>query len=74
MLVTVMLREVAQQVRSDKNHNSKLHIYSVCMYTGREAGGSSILARGSSSVKVHRSIRAAAWERADYVKGTGEEG
>lgn len=46
MLVTVMLREVAQQVRSDNNHQSRLwqhspkqHLYSVCVYTGREAGG-----------------------------------
>lgn len=59
MLVTVMLREVAQQVRSDNNHQlqavatqpSVQHLYSVCVYTGREAGGLFYLSKGKQLSK-----------------------
>lgn len=55
-----------------QQHSPKQHHYSVCVY-GEEAGGFfAVLARGIGSMKVHTSVRAAAREGADYVKGTGE--
>jgi len=77
-LVTAMLREVAQREGSDKNHQpwtaatqpKATPSQRTCV--GRKQEVFAVSARAISSMEVHISVRAAAREGADYVKGTRE--
>lgn len=78
MLVTAMLREVAQQERSDKKRQlctaatqpKATPWQRLCVERKREVFA--VSARRISSMQVHTSIKAAARVGADYVKGKGE--
>lgn len=56
----------------DCSNTAQSNTVTVYVCEGRKQEFSAVLARAIGSMMVHTSIRAAARQGADYVKGTGE--